>query len=113
MRRVRAAIVLGTFAALAAGSTVAATTANADPYRHTCDPTAPGFVLGAGHYGADWVTTGRLIDTLQDPDLGAINCRYQGDKYRHTAGTTTKIGTHRWWDPTRHHGSPRPSLPPG
>jgi len=66
--------------------------------RLRCLPTVPTLTLGAGTYGATYVTGGTLVKTKVDDMGDAVNCRYTGKKYTSsTYGSTQYLGTYTWW----------------
>jgi hypothetical protein len=115
MSRYSRAILVGTATTLlAASSAVGAGSASADDaYWHPdCRATAPGYTLGASQYGAEWVTTGKLVGKKFNEWGEETNCRYEGDRYRWVmGGTTTYLGKHRWWDPSQVYNTAVPPAP--
>jgi len=74
--------------------------AHADPQVIKCAPTAPGFTIGSGQYGATWVDTGKLVSTYYNVDNVPVNCQYKGEKYTWTyGGTTVDQGAYYYWRP--------------
>jgi hypothetical protein len=100
MRRTRTllGVAAGT-AALIGGMLASADLARADVTY--CRATSPYKLLGAGMYGATWVTNGRLVRELGQKGL-VTNCLYEGDRYQFASGGyTTYLGRARFWDPSR------------
>jgi hypothetical protein len=102
MKRFRTAIVTASVTALMGVASVAnAGLAHAEPVAN-CRSTAPArYSYGPG--GAEWIQNIRLIAVQRDEwNIDAINCRYEGDKWRQAGGMpATYLGTVRFWDPTQ------------
>jgi hypothetical protein len=98
-------------AVLLTGGVVTAGGAQADPYYHpVCRTTSPGIVLGAGPYGSEYTTDGVLIETIyggnQAGGWGAVNCRYQGKRWRWTASSgAVYLGTTTWLEARIYNGA--------
>ena len=94
MSRTRTSTLGAAAALLAAGAMVTtAQSARADWTENlACRPTAPTHTVGAGPYGAEWISNGVLVGPVYTSGRLLVNCLYVGDRYRFVAGTTTSLG---------------------